>query len=92
MDPATAAPASDLTAEQRASVLRQLEYYFCDLSFPFDDFLKSQAEEDGSIAASVLAVGCGPSLHLKRRTLAHKPRGAPPTSADKPVHSRLHSS
>ena len=64
MDPA-AAPASDLTAEQRASVLRQLEYYFCDLSFPFDDFLKTQAEEDGSIAASVLAVGCGPKPPLE---------------------------
>ena len=52
--PPTDAPA-ELTAEQQESLLRQLEFYFCDLSFPFDEFLKGQAAEDGSIAASVIA-------------------------------------
>ena len=48
------APA-ELTAEEQESLLRQLEFYFCDLSFPFDEFLKGQAAADGSIPASVLA-------------------------------------
>ena len=46
---------AELTDEQQESLLRQLEFYFCDMSFPFDDFLKGQAAEDGSIAASVIA-------------------------------------
>ena len=54
MSTPTDAPA-ELTAEQQESLLRQLEFYFCDLSFPFDEFLKGQAAEDGSIPASVIA-------------------------------------
>ena len=52
---ATTDEPSALTDEQQESLLRQLEFYFCDMSFPFDDFLKGQAAEDGSIAASVIA-------------------------------------
>ena len=51
----TEAAPVELTPEQQESLLRQLEFYFCDLSFPFDEFLKGQAAEDGSIAASVIA-------------------------------------
>ena len=52
---ATTDEPSALTDEQQESLLRQLEFYFCDMSFPFDDFLKGQAAEDGSIPASVIA-------------------------------------
>ena len=45
-----------VSPEQRASLLRQLEFYFSDMSFPFDDYLKGQADAEMSIAATVLAV------------------------------------
>jgi len=47
--------ATDATAELRASLLRQLEYYFCDMSFPFDDFLQGKADAEGAVDGSVLA-------------------------------------
>ena len=47
--------ATAATAELRASLLRQLEYYFSDMSFPFDDFLQGKADGEGAIDGSVLA-------------------------------------
>ena len=50
-----------------------LEFYFSDTSFPFDEFLASQADAEGSIAASVLAnsprvITLTPALDLEART------------------------
>ena len=36
-------------------VLRQLEFYFCDVAYPFDEFLQSKADAAGSIAADIIA-------------------------------------
>lgn len=36
-------------------VLRQLEYYFSDASFPFDEFMMREKDENNSIPASTLA-------------------------------------
>lgn len=41
-----------------AKILRQIEYYFSDTSFPFDEFLKGLAKEegkDGFVDISVIA-------------------------------------
>jgi len=46
---------ADVSAETSAKLLRQLEYYFCDVAFPFDEFLQSQADENGSVPVATLA-------------------------------------
>ena len=50
-----AATAEALSEADRTQLLRQVEYYFCDLAFPFDDFLKSQSDDTGAVAAATLA-------------------------------------
>ena len=60
------------TAQEKEQLLRQIEYYFCDLSFPFDDFLKSQADEAGSVPVATLAgspriVSMTPGLNPEER-------------------------
>ena len=45
----------ELTTPQQQTVLRQLEYYFSDDSFTFDDFLQSEADEAGAVPAATLA-------------------------------------
>jgi len=37
------------------ALLRQIEYYFSDLSFPYDSFLQGEADEDGAVRACTLA-------------------------------------
>ena len=44
-----------LDSSTRLALLRQLEYYFSDLSFPYDEFLASKKDGAGAIPASVLA-------------------------------------
>ena len=39
----------------KQNLLRQIEYYFSDLSLPYDDFLKSQMDASGAIPVAVLA-------------------------------------
>jgi len=51
----SSAPASLVDATKKASLLRQIEYYFSDVSFPYDEFLSSQKDEAGSVAVAVLA-------------------------------------
>ena len=34
-----------LKPAQQQSLLRQLEYYFSDIAFPFDDYLQGQATD-----------------------------------------------
>lgn len=44
--------------DKNQAILRQVEYYFSDDSFPFDDFLKTLASaegKDGYVDISVLA-------------------------------------
>ncbi len=62
-----AAPALD-----RPQLLRQLEYYFSDVAFPYDEFLASQADADGSVAAATLAgsprlVSMTPNMSIEER-------------------------
>ena len=58
-DPVAAMTSSEaavaVTDEVRAKILRQIEYYFCDLAFPYDDFLRAQADESGAVPAATLA-------------------------------------
>ena len=49
------AAATSVSEATRASLLRQIEYYFSDMSFPYDDFLRGQCDEAQSIPALVLA-------------------------------------
>lgn len=68
-DAATAAPAP----LDRNSVLRQLEYYFSDVAYPYDDFLQGEADESGGILAATLAnsprlVSMTKELSLEERT------------------------
>ena len=52
------------------SILRQVEYYFSDSSFPFDDFLKKLASEegkDGFVDLSVIMGPCPNPLDSSRR-------------------------
>ena len=44
-----------LTTAQQQSLLRQLEYYFSDESFSFDDFLQSEADASGAVPVATLA-------------------------------------
>ena len=37
-----------MSATQKASVLRQVEYYFSDVSLPYDEFLKKAYDENGA--------------------------------------------
>ncbi|KAL3907279.1 MAG: hypothetical protein SGPRY_010229 [Prymnesium sp.] len=39
----------------REQLLRQIEYYFCDLAYPFDEFLQSQADQTGALPIATLA-------------------------------------
>jgi hypothetical protein len=39
----------------KQNLLRQIEYYFSDISLPYDDFLKSQMDASGAIPVAVLA-------------------------------------
>ena len=43
------------SASLRASVLRQVEYYFCDVALPYDEFLLGQYKEHGGIPVTTLA-------------------------------------
>lgn len=57
----------------RNALLRQLEYYFSDVAFPYDDFLQGEADEAGSIPAETLAasprlVSMTPDLTVEART------------------------
>eukprot|EP00965_Chrysotila_dentata_P043425 1443829-Pleurochrysis_carterae.AAC.1 len=45
----------ELNDKQKTALLRQIEYYLCDLSFPYDEFLQSKADASGAIPVSVLA-------------------------------------
>ncbi|KAL3914493.1 MAG: hypothetical protein SGPRY_007604 [Prymnesium sp.] len=47
--------ASALLGSMASEILRQLEYYFSDLSFPFDDFMMRERDARNSILASTLA-------------------------------------
>ena len=47
--------AAAVDAKTRASLLRQLEYYFSDLSYPFDTFLQGHLDESGGVPVSILA-------------------------------------
>ena len=44
-----------LSPAQQQSLLRQLEYYFSDESFSFDDFLQSEADASGAVPVATLA-------------------------------------
>ena len=44
-----------LTPAQQQSLLRQLEYYFSDESFSFDDFLQSEADASGAVPVATLS-------------------------------------
>lgn len=64
VEAAVAAPASEAVSTaptaafpppNREKLLRQLEYYFSDVAFPFDDFLKGQADAKSMVPALVLA-------------------------------------
>ena len=44
-----------LTTAKQQSLLRQLEYYFSDESFSFDDFLQSEADASGAVPIATLA-------------------------------------
>ena len=46
---------ADAGLDGDAKLLRQLEYYFSDASFGFDEHLQSAADASGAVAASVLA-------------------------------------
>jgi len=55
-EPAAAPAAADqLTAEISSKLLRQIEYYFSDCAFPYDEFLQSQADESGAVPIATLA-------------------------------------
>ena len=49
----SAPPPAALSPEEK--LLRQLEYYFSDAAFPFDNFLLEQRDADGAISAATLA-------------------------------------
>ena len=49
------ATAAETPAVNEEDVLRQLEFYFCDVAYPFDEFLQSKADAAGSIAADIIA-------------------------------------
>ena len=59
-----------------SKVLRQVEYYFSDHSYPFDDFMKGQAAaegNDGFVPISIIAgakTTC-PASTQKFRTTPH---------------------
>ena len=48
------APAPSAEDELATKILRQVEYYFSDDSYPFDDYIKSQ-EKDGWVPLTVIA-------------------------------------
>ena len=48
-------PELGLFSAQQQSLLRQLEYYFSDESFSFDDFLQSEADASGAVPVATLA-------------------------------------
>ena len=48
-------PPNTAAMVDRAGLLRQLEYYFSDLAFPYDTFLQGEADEHGTVPAAVLA-------------------------------------
>jgi len=56
--------AAELT--QAEKILRQVEYYFSDNSYPFDEFMKSLAATEGKDNYIDLSVLCGALLALKR--------------------------
>ena len=47
--------AAETPAVNEEDVRRQLEFYFCDVAYPFDEFLQSKADAAGSIAADIIA-------------------------------------
>ena len=70
--PAAASDVPAVEARTRASLLRQMEYYFSDVSFPFDEFLLSKRDETGAVPTSVLAgspriVSMTPELTAEQR-------------------------
>ena len=48
---ATTAP----SAPDEMKLLRQLEYYFSDVAYPFDEFLQGKADDKNMVPALVLA-------------------------------------
>ena len=56
------APAPSAEDELATKILRQVEYYFSDDSYPFDEYIRSQ-EKDGMISASRGAAA--PSRHRR---------------------------
>ena len=56
------APAPSAEDELATKILRQVEYYFSDDSYPFDEYIKGQ-EKDGMISASRGAAA--PSRHRR---------------------------
>ena len=61
---AAAAPAAAaaIDAKTRKSLLRQLEYYFSDLSFPNDDFLLSKRDPDREMGVPVDVLASSPRI------------------------------
>ena len=53
--PAQGALSKRLGDKAADSLLRQVEYYFSDLSFPYDSFLQGEANADGAVSACTLA-------------------------------------
>jgi hypothetical protein len=47
--------ATSVDAATKDSLLRQIEYYFSDIAFPYDEFLLGQRDADGAIPALILA-------------------------------------
>ena len=63
------APAPSAEDELATKILRQVEYYFSDDSYPFDEYIRSQ-EKDGMISASRGAAA--PSRHRRASSLGEQ--------------------